>query len=410
MSKHYDVIITGAGIVGVSSALHLQTRGQKTLLLDKKGIASETSYGNSGVIDTGYILPFAPPPLNKTLRILLGQYSAAHIRLPSGLKYSPWIFEYYLNSLPKKRIQNGLALRPLVENAVNEHKELLRNTDGLRHISDFGRAKLYRSEQSFEAASDELEMLEACGVECEIFNATEFQEIEPHVKPNYYKAVTCKSSARYTNPGKAIQAMGQGLLAKKGGEFRKENVTHIQKEKNSWHVNGYTSNHVVICAGPWANDLLKSLGHKFPIAMKRGYHKHFRCNDRFNHALVDVEAGYLICPMEQGIRITTGVEFASQDAPPNSIQIDQVLPKAKELVDIKEPVDDQAWLGSRPCMADSLPVIGQSDKHQGLWFNFGHGHVGLTAGPASGRLLSEMLTKQQTFCDPNPYSPHRFMV
>ena len=407
VNKHYDVIIIGAGIAGVSTAHHLQTKGQKMLLLDKKGIAAETSYGNSGVIDTGYILPFAPPPFSKIPNILFGQYSPAHIRLPSGLKYIPWIFDYYLNSRSKKRIQNGLALRPLVENAVEEHKDLLKDTDGLKYISDFGRAKLYRSEQSFKSASNELKMLGACGVECEIFNASKFREIEPNLKPNYYKAVTCKSSARYTNPGKAIQAMGQGLLTK-GGEFKKENVTRIYEEKDSWHVNDYTSNHVVICAGPWSNDVLKPLGHKFPIAIKRGYHKHFKSNGKFSHALVDVDAGYLICPMEQGIRITTGVEFASRDMLSNPVQIDQVLPKAKELVDINEPVDDEVWLGARPCMADSLPVIGQSDKHQGLWFNFGHGHVGLTAGPASGKLLAQIFSNEKTFCDPSPYSPNRF--
>lgn len=408
MNKQYDAIVIGAGIVGVSTALHLQQKGHSVLLLDKKGIAQETSYGNAGVLDTGYVLPFAPPSLSKTPQILLGQEPSARMVLPSGLKYLPWIADYYRNSLKGKRYQNGMQLRPLIEDAAEEHKALLKDTDGLKYMTGHGRAKLYRSKKSFKGASEELALLNDCGVKYEIFDAQAFQEIEPDVKPNYYKAVTYEGSGRYTNPGKAIEAMAQ-KFAGQGGDIVIEDVTAIHDDKDGWSVNQtYQAKNVVICAGPWSNSLLKPLGHKFPIAMKRGYHKHFKSSAKVSHALVDADVGYLICPMEQGIRITTGAEFAGLNAPSNPAQIAQVLPRAREFVDVAEAVEDEAWLGARPCMADSLPVIGQSDKHKGLWFNLGHGHVGLTIGPASGKLLAQMLSNEKTFCDPQAYSPQRF--
>ena len=112
--------------------------------------------------------------------------------------------------------------------------------------------------------------------------------------------------------------------------------------------------------------------------------------------------------MEQGIRITTGAEFADRDAPPTPVQIERVLPYARELFPLGEANEAEAKLGNRPCFADSLPVIGAAPRHKGLWFNFGHGHSGLTIGPSSGRLLAEMLCGEIPFCDPMPYRADRF--
>ena len=408
MNKRHDVIVIGAGIVGVSTAIHLQQKGHAVLLLDKKGIAKETSYGNSGLLDGGYILTFAPPALSKTPKILLGKEPAARINLPSGLKYLPWIADYYRQSSQSKRHENGLKLRPLVENAVEEHKALLNGTDGLKYLSPQGRAKLHRSEESFKNGLEEIAQLEECGVKCDVLDPDAFREIEPDIKPNYHKAVISEGSGRYVNTCKAIESMAQ-KLAGQGGEIQIEHASDIARTNDTWVVNKqYEAQHVVICVGPWANNLLKPLGHKFPIAMKRGYHKHFKSSAKISHAVVDADVGYLICPMEQGMRITTGVEFASLNAPANPVQIEQVLPKAKELVELQDPIEERAWLGARPCLADSLPVIGQSHKHKGLWFNFGQGHVGLTTGPASGKLLAQMLCGEETFCNPQPYSPDRF--
>lgn len=408
MNNDYDTIVIGAGIVGVSTARHLQKSGCSVLLLDKKGAAQETSYGNSGVLDTGYILPFAPSAVSAIPKVLLGQNSAARLAYPDGLKALPWIANYYLQSTDKKRIRNGMHMRPLIENAVQDHKDLLAKSSVAKYLKDFGRAKLYRSEKSFQSAVKEVDLLKELGVKCDVYNANEFSEIEPHVNPVFKKAITCEGSGRYTNPQKAIESMVDAFV-EEGGHFQIEDVTDISNTNDVWCVNGkHNAKNIVLCAGPWTNHLTKPMGYKFPLAMKRGYHKHYKSNAKISHALVDVEPGYLICPMEQGIRITTGVEFADRATPPNANQINQVLPKARKLIELGDAIEENAWLGSRPCFADSLPVIGKSRKQKGLWFNFGHGHVGLTAGPSSGKLLAQMLTGQKPFCDPTPYNPYRF--
>jgi len=167
---------------------------------------------------------------------------------------------------------------------------------------------------------------------------------------------------------------------------------------------------VVIALGPWANDVLGALGVKLPLAVKRGYHRHFRPqgNAALSRPVLDAENGYVLAPMEQGIRVTTGVEFAARDAPPTPVQFDRLLPAARELFALGEPVEAQPWLGARPCFPDSRPVIARAPRQRGLWLAIGHAHWGLTLGPATGRLIAEMMTGATPFCDPKPYSAERF--
>jgi D-amino-acid dehydrogenase len=166
----------------------------------------------------------------------------------------------------------------------------------------------------------------------------------------------------------------------------------------------------VIALGPWTPDVLGPRGIRLPLAVLRGYHRHFRA--RGNAALVrpvtDVENGYFLAPMQQGIRITTGAEFAKRDAPPTPVQIERIMPAAAELFPLGPPVETMPWLGSRPCFADSRPVIGRAPGNAGLWLAYGHAHWGLALAAATGRLVAEMMTGKTPFCDPVPFSPNRF--
>jgi D-amino-acid dehydrogenase len=166
----------------------------------------------------------------------------------------------------------------------------------------------------------------------------------------------------------------------------------------------------VVALGPWSSDLLAALGLKLPLAVKRGYHRHFRAqgNAGLVRPVLDAEVGYLVTPMEQGIRITTGAEFAARDAAPSPAQFDRLMPRARELFPLGERTDGKTWLGSRPCLPDSRPVIGRAPGLAGLWLAVGHAHWGLTLGPATGRMIAEMMAGEPPFCDPAPYRAERF--
>jgi D-amino-acid dehydrogenase len=199
-----------------------------------------------------------------------------------------------------------------------------------------------------------------------------------------------------------------------GGIMLKGDALTLHRNGSSWRVDTdegpLDAREAVVALGPWAPDLLDMLGIKLPLAVKRGYHWHFRPhgNAGLTRPVVDTENGYCIAPMEQGLRITTGAEFASRDAPPTPVQFDRLLPAAKGLIPLEAPVEAKPWMGSRPCFADSRPVIGRAPNQSGLWLCYGHAHWGLTLGPVTGRLMAEMITGSTPFCDPAPYAAERF--
>ena len=162
---------------------------------------------------------------------------------------------------------------------------------------------------------------------------------------------------------------------------------------------GAAAREVVVALGPWSDLVFRPLGYSIPLGVKRGYHLHLapRGNAVLHHPVLDSDLGFLLAPMNRGIRLTTGVEFARRDAPPTPIQIEQALPRAHALFPLGEAVDATPWKGARPCLPDMLPVIGKAPRHAGLWFDFGHQHHGLTLGPATGRLLAEMMTGETPF-------------
>lgn len=416
MTRNFDVIVAGAGIVGVSTALNLQMRGLKVGLIDRRGPGLETSYGNAGVIGNSYILPFGFPETKKILDVAFDRDTAARVRYSTLPRYLPWLLAFYWESLPKQRARNGRLLWPLLECAVAEHKVLMQNTDAARHMHKTGRVSLFRDERGFEGGLAERKLADELGVAYEVMESAAFREVEPHLTSNFHKVVRWTDSPRLDNPG-AVTAAYAERFVRDGGTFLIEDITAVQRLSNAtWRV--VTSRgeaeapRVVMCLGPWSNELLSKLRYHFPMAPKRGYNRHYKAKDgaTLSHAITDAAWGYVMVPMEAGIRLTSGAEIADLDAPPNPIQLTRLFPHAQELFPFGDPVEPQAWYGTRPCFADSLPVIGQAPRHPGLWFNFGHGHTGLTMGPSSARLLAELMTGAKPFCDPTPYLAERFGI
>jgi D-amino-acid dehydrogenase len=167
---------------------------------------------------------------------------------------------------------------------------------------------------------------------------------------------------------------------------------------------------VVVALGPWSTDLTRKFGIHVPFAVKRGYHRHFAPagNATLGRSIIDMDEGYALAPMDRGIRITTGVEFAKRDAPPTPVQLTRAEAAARELFPLGEALDEKPWLGSRPAIPDSLPIIGPAPGRPNLWLAFGHAHLGFTLGPPTGRLVADMMMGKRPFVDPAPFAADRF--
>jgi D-amino-acid dehydrogenase len=156
--------------------------------------------------------------------------------------------------------------------------------------------------------------------------------------------------------------------------------------------------------------LTRRLGYRLPLFIKRGYHMHYDAapGARLNNWILDAEMGYLLAPMQKGIRLTTGAEFAAHDASPTTVQLDGAERIARELFPLGDRIDPKPWMGARPCTPDMKPIIGPAPRHKGLWLAIGHAHHGLTLGPVTGRLLAEQMTGERPFLDLSPFAATRF--
>jgi D-amino-acid dehydrogenase len=410
-----DVLVLGAGMVGVSAALHLQQRGRDVILADKHELAAqETSFGNAGIIECASVFPYMfPRDFGQILQYAMNRSTQVRYRFSDLPAFLPWLARYFLASSPDRAMHSAMAELPLIRRSLIEHEALMGEAGVPELLRRTGWMKLFRSEATLAAASAELERARHYGVAGEVLDAKAIAEREPNLSGEFAGAVYLPAPGFVPDPGGLGKAYA-ALFKRKGGRFLVGDATTLQQDGGAWRLAGPNgaaeAREVVVTLGPWSDVVFRPLGYRIPLGVKRGYHLHLapRGNAVLRHPVLDADLGFLLAPMNRGIRLTTGVEFARRDSPPTPIQLQQVLPLAHKLFPLGEPLDAKPWMGARPCLPDMLPVIGKAPRHAGLWFNFGHQHHGLTLGPAAGRLLAEMMTGEAPFANPGPFAVERF--
>lgn len=413
-----DVIVLGAGMVGVSAALHLQARGRSVVLVDRAGAAGmETSYGNAGLIERASYFPYAfPRDAGTVLATLLGRNPAARIvwsDLPATL---PFIARYFAQSAPARAFANARATWPLIERSLDEHELLAQAAGAQDLLRRSGWLKAFRTQKTFDEACRDAEKIRPFGMRFDILDRARLQTLEPRVA-GPIGAIHYRDPVPCIDPGGLVKAYAD-LFVARGGRFLAGDARTLARIGASWRVTTdegvLDAEQALVAMGPWSDDVFRPLGLRIPLGVKRGYHMHYEpgspagANSVLGRPILDADNGYLLAPMRAGIRLTTGAEFARRDRPPSPVQLDRCEPVAREMVPLGKRVDAQPWLGRRPCLPDLLPVIGPAPGHAGLWFDFGHQHHGFTLGPATGRLIAEMMTGETPFTDPAPYRANRF--
>jgi D-amino-acid dehydrogenase len=406
-----DVLVLGAGMVGVSAALHLQKLGRDVILVDRNECAGEeTSYGNAGIIECASVFPLMfPRHIKQIFQYALNRSPQAYYRFSELPDFLPWLLRYYLASSPARALHSAIAEWPLIQRSLVEHEALIAEAGVPDLLRRTGWLKLFRSQDSFDKAVSDAERVKPYDIPSEILNGAAIAAREPHLTGNFAGAVYYPTPGFISDPGALAKAYAD-LFVRKGGRFVVADARTLTQASDGWRVNGAAAREAVVALGPWSDLVFRPLGYSIPLGVKRGYHLHLnpRGNAVLNHPVLDSDLGYLLAPMNRGIRLTTGVEFARRDAPPRPIQVERALPRAHALFPLGEAVDAKPWMGARPCLPDMLPVIGLAPRHAGLWFDFGHQHHGLTLGPVTGRLLAELMTGMTPFTDPRPYAVERF--
>lgn len=409
-----DVLVLGAGIIGVCVALHLQRRGKSVLLVDRRAPGEETSYGNAGLIERASVIPYGfPRELPALFRYATNRSADVRFHWTFLPKILPWLARFWVESSKNRLRQAAMDMLPLIERSVTEHTDLMAEAGVPHRARRTGWIEAYRTHKTFIAAKRAARALDEFGIRYDFLGPKELAAREPHLAADFAGAVHWLDPATVADPGGLVNDYA-GLFLRKGGEILQADATTLTEGEGGWSVraNGrlVSAREAVVALGPWSDAVFRRLGYRVPLAVKRGYHVHIEpAGDAvLHHPVVDVERGYLLAPMTRGIRLTTGIEFADRDDAATPVQIDQTEPHARAIFPLGRRVDETPWMGARPCLPDMRPVIGPAPRHTGLWFAFGHNHHGLTLGPATGRLLAEMMTGETPFADPAPYAMSRF--
>ncbi len=413
--RKVDVIVLGAGMVGLSIALHLALRGRTVAVVDRWE-AENASSGGAGIIaaDAYWPVPLPAGPVDLALAAL---WRRPHLRLdwrslPGSLL---WFSKRWRSQHRRAFSVAAKALAPLVAAAAREHRVLAEEANADRYVHAGGAAKLYRSDAGLAAAEPALHFARIFGVAYDVYDVDAFLRLEPHLRPLFRHAVLWRDSQFVIAPGALVEAYAR-LLRDIGGRIETGDATSLAGARGNWTVSVVGGElgaaEAVVALGAQAPDLLTSLGYRFPFAVERGYHRDFRVSKGgavLTRPVTDVESGFTLAPTVGGLRLTTGIDFTSIAAPPAAALIARAEQDAKRLFPLEEP-KAAVWAGARLTLPDGLPIIGRAPLHGGLWLSVGHGDIGFGLGPAAGRLLAELITGAEPFAEAEAFAADRFMT
>jgi len=415
MNSRTDVAIVGGGMVGTATALACLSRGFAVTLVEPGSIRDAASYGNAGVISRGSLFPVAGPGMLKKLpRYAMNRDVAIRVDYASLLAVMPWALAFMRRCNEASWREAAAALDPLCAAAYDEHWRLAGEL-GVQHlIMRRGWVKLYRSDEAFLGAALEREVLSQYKVGFEVIDGAELPQFEPALKRRYAKAVWHTETGSVRDPGGLVQAY-EAAAAGRGATLVRARARTVVEDGDGAKIlleggGEIAAKTVVIAAGAAAHDLTGTMGYSLPLAAERGYHRHFvdAGGHKLSRPIHDTGGGYVVAPMDAGLRLLSGVELARRTAPANFSQISAVETDARQTVAMGESVEPAPWHGARPSTPDGMPVIGRAPRHPHVIFAFGHGHIGLSTGPITGKVVAELVAGKPTSIPIAAFSPARF--
>ena len=408
------IVIVGAGIVGVSSAIWLQRAGLKVILIDRSGPASGASHGNAGVLAASSIMPIPNPALVKQLPFMLfSRNSPLFVKATYFPKLLPFLFGYLAHSSTKEVEKYARAMTPLIRDSVEQHLSLAKGTEAEKYITKVDYCFGYQSERAYKADKAVWTLRDKLGFSFETCNGKDFSKFDPFYDGLFDFVVRCKNHGKISDPGKYIKALSDHFISQ-GGELIISNVKDISLGTNNsvrTKLEGdiITSDKILIASGAWSKNLINKFKIKVPLESERGYHLEFLKPKKYpKFPMMVTSKKFVITPMKGRIRAAGLVEFAGISAASRVGPIKLLKTQIAQLFPDLEFEKQVEWLGHRPALIDSLPMLGHIDQNEKVFLAFGHQHLGLTAGAKTGRIVSDLITERKINLDLSHYKPNRF--
>jgi D-amino-acid dehydrogenase len=411
-ARHFAVI--GAGIVGISCALYLQRDGHRVTVIDYRGPGEGTSQGNAAVLAGASVEPVAMPGiLGRVPGMLMDPLGPLAIRWGYLPRLAPWLLRFVAASRPARVEQISIALRALTSRCLPAFKPLVEQAGIADMIRDTGWLAVYKSEASFAEAKGELELQRRRGVLFDVLSRDQIRQMEPSLAPIFERAVYYPENWMTVNNFRLVQRLAADFVAR-GGELQRATVRDVELGSAGpaavvTDAGRQPVDAVVVAAGAWSRDLTRRLGHVVPLDTERGYHVMLPDPGVMPRLPVQIgDYGFVATPLEHGLRLAGTVELGGLAAPPNWRRAEILLARGREIFPGLREAGQARWMGFRPSLPDSLPVISASPSARNVYFGFGHGHLGLTLGPLTGRLIADLAAGRDPGFDMAPYRVDRW--
>ncbi len=412
-SRPLSVAVVGAGVVGMSAALHLQRDGHAVTVIDSRAPGTATSFGNAGGIVTGAVTPTSTPALWRELpAMLLDRTSAVRLRWSYLPRLAPWLARFLLAS---RRVETiAAALRPIVTRAYDAHRDLAELAGVQDLLRPVGWLKLYETEAGYAGSALERQLMSAQGIRFEVLGIDEIRQLEPHLAPRYIRGLFQPESAFVSQPHRLVEGYARRFVAT-GGCLLQDRVRGLEPLAGEGvrvraELGIHCFDRVVVAAGAWSRSLVAGIGDRVSLDTERGYHLNLDPlgAGELRRPVVFPERKFVLAPMQDGIRLTSGIELAGLELPPDFRPVYALLTQARQALPGLGGNVTREWMGFRPSTPDSLPVIGASPRAPAIVYAFGHGHLGLTLGPITGRLVADLVAGRSPMLDVTPYRVTRF--
>jgi len=408
------VVVIGAGIIGTCCALRLQREGHKVILVDREEPGMGCSFGNAGAISPSAVIPMAlPGMLPKVPKWLADPEGPLSVRLRYLPKAAPWLARWILASRASVATAASHALHTLNSGTLDGYRELLSAAQYQDIIRPSGHLYVWRQQPNGTGDRLAQALRDAYGIRTELLGSEELRQLEPRLSPDLQAGLLFPDNSQTRNPQRLVQLIAGNFLDE-GGTILKDEVhgfdigpggpTHVVTRTTRLPTDA-----VVIAAGAFSRSFACELAIDIPLETERGYH--IMLSEPSVMPRLPIMFGdykFYATPMEHGLRLAGTVEFAGLDAPPRWSRANVLLSNARKALPGLEAKGSTVWMGRRPSIPDSVPVIDKSPRYANVFFAFGHGHLGLSGGPGTSRLVSDMINNRRPFIDPTPFMMTRF--
>ncbi len=407
-----NIAVVGAGIVGICCAYFLKKSGLSVTLIDREDPGTMTSFGHACSFADYANVPVNYPGLIWDLpKMLLKKDGPLAVDFFYIVKHLPWALSFLKNCKKEKVDEIASSLTNLLKHSQISYDEIFKEVNVQEYISHEENLYLFDTKKSLDDYEYANVIRKNNRVKVRNLNKEQVKELEPNIADVYYAGQLFTGSRHTTNP-LAISTKIFEKFLDLGGIYIKQNVNNlIQKEKSielSLGNKRINFDKIIVCAGAWSNEIAKMIGDKFPLDTERGYHILFETDEKLiKRPVAWSESGFYLIQIHDGVRAAGTVEIAGLNKSPNSSRIEMIERQSRKVLPQLGNVKS-TWMGRRPTLPDSLPIIGKSQKNNNVIYAFGHQHIGWTLGAVTGKIIDSLSRDHIPNIDISAYSPSRF--